>query len=42
MESFIISDQVSNKFYQQVIDNEKKNSFKAKFDHSSDIKVDLV
>jgi hypothetical protein len=29
-------------FYQQVIDNEQKNSLNTKSDHSSDIKVDLV
>jgi hypothetical protein len=36
------SDQVADKFYQQVIDNEQKNSLNAKSDHSPDIKVDLV
>jgi hypothetical protein len=36
------SDQVSNKFYQQVIDNEQKNSLKTKSDNSSDIELDLV
>jgi hypothetical protein len=36
------SDQVAGKFYQQVIDNEQKNSLNTKSDHSSDIKVDLV
>jgi hypothetical protein len=36
------SDQVADKFYQQVIDNEQKNSLNTKSDHSSDIKVDLV
>jgi hypothetical protein len=36
------SDQVVDKFYQQVIDNEQKNSLNKKSDHSSDIKVDLV
>jgi hypothetical protein len=35
-------DQVSDKFYQQVIDNEQKNSLNTKSDHSSDNKVDLV
>jgi hypothetical protein len=29
------SDQVSDKFYQQVIDNERKNSLNTKSDHSS-------
>jgi hypothetical protein len=36
------SDQAADKFYQQVIDNEQKNSLNTKSDHSSDIKVDLV
>jgi hypothetical protein len=38
------SDQVADKFYQQVIviDNERKNSLNTKPDDSSDIKVDLV
>jgi hypothetical protein len=36
------SDQVVDKFYQQVIDNEQKNSLNTKSDHSSDIKVDLI
>jgi hypothetical protein len=36
------SDQFADKFYQQVIDNEQKNSLNTKSDHSSDIKVDLV
>jgi hypothetical protein len=36
------SDQFVDKFYQQVIDNDWKNSLNAKSDHSSDIKVDLV
>jgi hypothetical protein len=36
------SDQVTDKFYQQVIDNEQKNSLNTKSDYSSDIKVDLV
>jgi hypothetical protein len=36
------SDQVADKFYQQVIDNEQKNSFNTKSDNSSDIEVDLV
>jgi hypothetical protein len=36
------SDQVTDKFYQQVIDNEQKNSLNTKSDNSSDIKVDLV
>jgi hypothetical protein len=36
------SDLVADKFYQQVIDNEQKNSLNTKSDHSSDIKVDLV
>jgi hypothetical protein len=31
------SDQVFDKFYQQFIDNEQKNSLKIKSDHSSDI-----
>jgi hypothetical protein len=35
-------DQVADKFYQQVIDNEQKNSLNNKSDISSDIKVDLV
>jgi hypothetical protein len=36
------SDQVADKFYQQVIDNEQKNksSLNTNSDHSSDIKVD--
>jgi hypothetical protein len=33
-------DQVADKFYQQVIDNEQKNSLNTKAYHSSDIKVD--
>jgi hypothetical protein len=36
------SDQVVDKFYQQVIDNEQKNSLNTKSDNSSNIKVDLV
>jgi hypothetical protein len=36
------SDQVADNFYQQVIDNEQKNSLNTKSDYSSDIKVDLV
>jgi hypothetical protein len=36
------SDQVADKFYQQVIDNEQKNSLNTKSDYSSDIKVDIV
>jgi hypothetical protein len=36
------SDQVADKFYHQVIDNEQKNSLNTKSDHSSDMKVDLV
>jgi hypothetical protein len=36
------SDQVSDNFYQQVIDNEQKNSLNTKSDYSSDIEVDLV
>jgi hypothetical protein len=36
------SDQVADKFYQQVIDHEQKNSLNTKSDHSSDIKFDLV
>jgi hypothetical protein len=36
------SDQVADKFYQQVIDNEQKNSLNTKSGHSSDIKVELV
>jgi hypothetical protein len=36
------SDQNEYKFYQQVIDNEQKNSLNTKSDHSSNIKVDLV
>jgi hypothetical protein len=42
MESVIIFDQVADKFYQQVINNEQKNNFHTKSDYSSDIKVDLV
>jgi hypothetical protein len=43
MESVIIFiDQVVDKFYQQLIDNEQKNSLNTKSDYSSDIKVDLV
>jgi hypothetical protein len=42
MESVIISDRVADYFYQQVIDNDQKNSLNAKSDNSSDIKVDLV
>jgi hypothetical protein len=36
------SDHVAGNFYQQVIDNEQKNSLNTKSDHSFDIKVDLV
>jgi hypothetical protein len=36
------SDQVSDRSYQQVIDNEQKNSLNTKSDNSSDIKVDIV
>jgi hypothetical protein len=36
------SDQVADKFYQQVIDNEQKNSLNTKSDYSCDIKVYLV
>jgi hypothetical protein len=36
------SDQVADKFYQQVIDNGQKNSLNTKSDNSSHIKVDLV
>jgi hypothetical protein len=36
------SDQVADKFYRQVIDNEQKNSLNTDSDHSSDIKVNLV
>jgi hypothetical protein len=36
------SDQVADIFYQQVIDNEQKNSLNTKSDNSSDIKIDLV
>jgi hypothetical protein len=36
------SDQVADKFYQQVIDNEQKNSLTTKYDYSSGIKVDFV
>jgi hypothetical protein len=35
-------DQVACKFYQQVIDNDQKNSLNTKSDYSYDIKVDLV
>jgi hypothetical protein len=35
-------DQLADKFYQQVIDNEQNNSLNTKSDHASDIKVDLV
>jgi hypothetical protein len=34
------SDQVADKFYQQIIDNDQKNTLNIKSDHSSDIKVD--
>jgi hypothetical protein len=36
------SDQVADRFYQQVMNNEQINSVSAKSDNSSDIKVDLV
>jgi hypothetical protein len=36
------SGQVADKLYQQVIDNEQKNSLNTKSDYSSNIKVDLV
>jgi hypothetical protein len=35
-------DQVAAKFYQQVIDNEQKNSLNTKSDSFSDVKFDLV
>jgi hypothetical protein len=34
------SDQVADNFYQQVIDNEQKNSLNSKSDHSYDNNVD--
>jgi hypothetical protein len=40
MSSF--SGQVADKFNQQVIDNEQKNSLNAKSYYSSDIKINLV
>jgi hypothetical protein len=36
------SDQVANKFYQHVIDDEQHNSLNTESDNSSDIKIDLV
>jgi hypothetical protein len=36
------SDQVADKSYQQVIDNEQKKTLNTKSDHSSAVKVDLV
>jgi hypothetical protein len=42
MESVIIFDQVSDKFYHKVIDNEQKNSLNTKYDYSSDNKFELV
>jgi hypothetical protein len=36
------SDKAADKFYQWVIDNEQKNSLSTKYDHYSDMKVDLV
>jgi hypothetical protein len=36
------SDQVADKCYHQVIDNEQKNCLNTKSDYSSDIKVELV
>jgi hypothetical protein len=36
------SDQVADKFYQQVIDNKQKNSLNTKSDHYCDVKVDMV
>jgi hypothetical protein len=36
------SDQVADKLYQQIMDNEQKNILNAKSDYSSDIQVDLV
>jgi hypothetical protein len=36
------SDQVADNFYQQIIDNEQKNTLNTKSYYSSDIKVDLV
>jgi hypothetical protein len=35
------SDQVADKFHQQVIDNEQQNNLNTKSSYSSDIKVDL-
>jgi hypothetical protein len=42
MESSSFSDQVADKFYQQVIDNGQKNSLNTKSDYFSDDKVELV
>jgi hypothetical protein len=36
------SDQIVDKLYQQVIDNEQKNSLNTNSDHSSNIQVELV
>jgi hypothetical protein len=36
------SDQVADKFYQQVIDNEQKSSLNTKSDYSSDNNADLI
>jgi hypothetical protein len=36
------SDQVADKFYQQIIHNGKMNSFNTKSDYSSNNKVDIV
>jgi hypothetical protein len=38
----LFSDLVADKFYQQVIDNERKSTLNTKSDDSSGIKVDLV
>jgi hypothetical protein len=35
------SDQVTDKVYRQVIDNEQNNSLNTEYDHSSDIEVNL-
>jgi hypothetical protein len=37
-----VSNQVADKFYQQIIDNEQKNCLNNKSDYFSDIKVNLI
>jgi hypothetical protein len=42
MESVSFFDQIADMFYQQVIDNEQKNSLNTKSDYFSDINIEFV